>query len=169
MPRFLEYTLFFVVLLLLQVFLFDNLSLWVYIAPLPYVAFLVMLPPNTGRGLLVFLGFVTGVVLDFMTGTGGLHTIASTFTGFARPGIVAVTMGKDFWRDSGDVITRGNIRSGKWMRCSALMVLLHCIVFFMFEALSFRYFGHTLLKIVMSSAVTVLLVWFTGLLYPLKR
>lgn len=169
MRTFLEYTLFFLILLVLQVFLFDNLSIWIYLAPLPYVALLVLLPPNTPHGALVAVGFCTGAILDLITGTGGLHAIASTFTGFVRPGIANLTMGKDFWRDSGGTLARRDIRSPKWLQYSALLTLLHCVVYFMFEALTWKYFGHTLIKIAVSSSATILLVWFAGLIYPMRK
>jgi len=169
MHRILEYTLFFIALFLLQVFLFDNLSLSVYLAPLVYVSFLVLLPLNISHGLLVLIGFATGLILDVFTGTGGLHTIAATFTGFIRPGVVNLTMGKDFAKESGGVVTRRDIRSGKWLRYSAILTLLHCTVYFLFEALTWKYFGYTVLKIMLSSAFTVILVWFIGYIYPQRK
>lgn len=169
MHRFFEYTLFFLVVLLLQVFVFDNLSLSVYVAPMAYLAFMALLPLNTPHGLLVVIGFAAGVLLDFFTGTGGLHTIAATFTGFVRPGIVNLALGKDFWRDAGGVLSRRELMSGKWFRYSALLSVLHCFVYFMFEALSWQYFGHTLLKIALSSLSTVAIVWFAAYLYSLRK
>lgn len=169
MQRILEYMLFFAVLFLLQVFLFDNLSIWTYLAPLPYVALFVMLPLNIPHGWLILTGFCAGVILDFFTGTGGLHTIASTFTCFVRPVTVNITMGKDFWRDSGGTLSHREIKSWKWLRYAAVLTLLHCTVYFLFEALTWQYLIHTALKIAASSVVTILLVWFTGLIYPLRR
>ena len=169
MHRILEYTIFYIALFLLQVFLFDNLSLSVYLAPLVYVSFLVMLPLNMKHGLLVIVGFVAGLILDIFTGTGGLHTIAATFTGFIRPGIVNITMGKDFSKESGGIVTRRDIKSSKWLRYSAILTLLHCAIYFMFEALTWKYFGYTLLKILLSSAFTVILVWFIGYIYPQRK
>ncbi len=169
MQKVTEYSIFFAVLLLLQVFLFDNISISIYAAPLVYVALLVMLPFNTPHGLLVFIGFAVGIILDFFTGGGGLNTIAATFTGFIRPVVLNITMGRDFWREVGGTLTRGEIRSGRWLRYSALLVMLHCAVYFMFEALTWRYFGYTLLKIALSGMVTMIIVWFIGIIYPFNK
>lgn len=169
MRNFFKFTLLFAVLAVLQIFVFDNMRLWIYLALLPYVAFFVLLPLNIPHGWLIVIGFVAGAALDLLAGTGGLHAIASTFTGFVRPGVFNVTMGRDFWRDSGGALSRREIRSGKWFRYAALLTFLHCAVFFLFEAMTWRYFGHTALKIIIGSAGTIPLVWLAGLLYPVRR
>ena len=169
MRKFLEYTLFFIILLVVQVMLLDNLNLSMYISPLAYVAFLVLLPLGTPHGLLVIIGFAAGVVLDFFLGTGGLHAIASTFTAFVRPGIMNLTLGRDFARDSSGVFTRREMLTPKWIRYTAVLTILHCAVYFLFEALTWKYFGLTLLKIVLSSVVTALIAIFIGAYYPVKR
>lgn len=169
MREFLEYTLFFVILILLQVFVFDNITLSMYVTPLAYVAFLVMLPFNINSGLLLLLGLITGVVMDFFMGTGGLNTIASLFTAFARPGIINLVFGRDFVREGGGIFTRKDIISGKWFRYSCIVVFLHCLIFIFFETLSFAYIVHTLIKILFSSIITTLIVWFAGSVYPIRR
>ena len=60
MYRFLEYTLLFVIVVLLQIFLFNNLNLSVYVNPLVYIAFVVMLPMEINRAALLLLGFLLG-------------------------------------------------------------------------------------------------------------
>ena len=73
MYRFLEYTLLFVIVVLLQIFLFNNLNLSVYVNPLVYIAFVVMLPMEINRAALLLLGFLLG---------GEQETIASVLMGF---------------------------------------------------------------------------------------
>lgn len=162
-----EYIIFFVVLVLLQVFLFDNINLSIYISPLVYVAFIVMLPLNINHALLLLLGLVTGVAMDFFTGMGGLNTIACLATSFLRPAVLNLTIGKEVVREGGAPLPR-DLGMGRWLRYVSLLVLVHCIVFFGFEAMTLHYIVFTLLRMVCSAAVTIVLVWFTGMLYPGK-
>ncbi len=167
MNRFLKYTVLLAVLLLLQIFLFDNLSLSVYITPLIYTAFFVMLPADINSGLLLGLGFATGIAADFFMGTAGINTIASLAVCFARPAIINLTLGKETSRESNTPIPREQ-GAKRWLRYAALLVLIHCTVFFLCESLSLHYIWFTLLRTLCSSAVTLLIVWFIASIYPAR-
>ena len=89
MHRVVEYTLMFIVLVLLQVFLFDNLNLSPYCYPLVYVGFILLLPVTLLPAWTLLLGFAIGAVTDLLSGTPGLHTIAATATAFCRRAMAA--------------------------------------------------------------------------------
>ena len=61
MHRTLPYISLFVVTVLLQVFLFDNLSISIYLNPLVYVAFVALLPLDTPPVALLASGLAMGV------------------------------------------------------------------------------------------------------------
>ena len=60
MHRTLPYISLFVVTVLLQVFLFDNLSISIYLNPLVYVAFVALLPLDTPPVVLLASGLAMG-------------------------------------------------------------------------------------------------------------
>lgn len=60
MYRTLPYVALFAVSALLQVFLFDNLAISVYLNPLIYVAFIILLPLDIPPVVLLLLGLLTG-------------------------------------------------------------------------------------------------------------
>ncbi len=163
MYRVLEYALFFVTLLLLQVFLFNNLNLSVYINPLVYVAFVLLLPMELAPVWVLALGFAMGAATDVMTGMAGLNTIATLVTAFGRRQMMMLMIGKETVGEGG-IPCSARIGTSKFVRYVSLAVLLHCLVFFTFEALTFSYFHLTLLKTVLSSAITVALVCFSQFL-----
>ena len=68
MHRTLPYISLFVVTVLLQVFLFDNLSISIYLNPLVYVAFVALLPLDTPPVALLASGLAMGVTMDFAMG-----------------------------------------------------------------------------------------------------
>lgn len=153
---------------LLQVLLFDNLNLSIYITPLAYIAFFVLLPINTPRLLFLILGLVMGVTMDMMMGTSGLNTIASLATGYLRPWMAAAMFGKDAEREGETPLPRTHGR-GKWLRYTALLTGLHCLLFFMFEAMSLHNLIFTLTRAVCSGAVTFAAIWFIGSIYPVRK
>ena len=75
----------FVVAVLLQIFVLDNISLGVYFHPLLYSVFIILLPVDTKPVWVVLTSALLGVVMDAMTGTDGLNVIAATAVGVLRP------------------------------------------------------------------------------------
>lgn len=163
MYRVLEYTLFFVTLLLLQVFLFNNLNLSVYINPLVYVAFVLLLPMELASVWVLLLGLAIGAATDLMTGMAGLNTIATLVTAFTRRQTMMLMIGKETVGEGG-IPCSGRIGGGKFVRYASLTVLLHCLVFFTFEALTFSHFHLTLLKTALSAILTVVFIYFAQFL-----
>ena len=165
MYRTLEYTILFVVMALLQVFLFSRIGVSVYIHPLAYVAFIILLPMEIAPLLLLTLGLLMGVTMDVFMGPAGINTIATLFVAFCRPTLLA---GKDEVKDGGiPNVNRLGIK--KFIKYASFMVLLHSTVFFIFETLSLHFFYLTLLRILLSSAVTLLLVYFCQRLFSVNR
>lgn len=162
MHRALEYILFFVAVVLLQALLFDNLLFSGLVVPLFYVVFVVLLPVKMERLWLLLLGVVLGVVMDVSMGTAGLNTIATTAVAFVRPWVMHLTIGKDVAHES--IPYGGAIDDRSFLLYAAMLVVAHEMLFFGFESLG----SHplfTLGKIILSSAVTVGLVWVTARLF----
>lgn len=83
MYRLLEYGILFFVMVILQVFLFSRIGISIYVNPLVYIAFLILLPMEIAGALLLVLGMVLGMTVDFFMGTAGINTIATLFAAFA--------------------------------------------------------------------------------------
>lgn len=164
MYRFIEYAIFFVVLMALQVFLFDNLNLGMYVYPMAYVAFVLLLPMETRPVWVLLLGLLTGVVVDAATGSAGLNTIAMLATAFLRRPVMTAVAGKDSVGEGG-IPCSDKIGTGKFFRYAAFMAGIHCIIYFGFETLTMKYIYLTLIRTALSWAVTVGLVWLTQYLF----
>lgn len=168
MRRILEYVALFLVLTLLQVFLFDNLNISMYLYPLVYVGFILTLPMNINHAALLLLSLFTGVFVDLFAGTYGLNTIASLATGFFRPFVLNVTLGKDVVREGGMPLPL-TVGRTSWFRYAVILISIHCLVFFLFEALTFKYIWFTLLRAAGSIASTTLIIWFLAMLFPVGK
>lgn len=167
MYRTYPYLLLFAVTVLLQVFLFDNLSISVYLNPLVYVAFILLLPLDTLPVVLLGAGLATGVTMDFAMGSAGVNTIATLLVAFVRPGVAGMLYGRENAREGG---TPSPERLGVrvYLQYVAVLVVLHHAVFFAFEALSWAHAVHTLARIVASSLLTVAAVWLITQLFTAK-
>lgn len=95
MYRTLQYALLFLVAALLQIFLFNNLSLSVYLNPLVYVVFIALLPMETTPIRMLLAGLAMGLAMDWTMGAAGVNTIATVFVAFVRIHLLNFVCGKE--------------------------------------------------------------------------
>ncbi len=167
MVRTLPYLLLFAAAVLLQVFLFDNLTISVYFNPLVYIAFVLLLPLDTPHVGLLAAGLALGVTMDFAMGAAGVNTIATLFVAFVRPWVLGLFTGRDDAREGG-VPSPERMGPRKFVHYLVVAVLLHHTLFFLLEALSFSHLMHTALRIAVSSACSVLFIWLIARLFTAK-
>ena len=83
----------FIILVLFQVFIFNQINLFGYINPLVYLLFMVNYRFDGNQTFFIFLGFLLGFSIDLMSQTGGAHTIASLTVSFLRPLLIRNAFG----------------------------------------------------------------------------
>ena len=159
MQKNLIYTGAFLTLVLLQIFLIDNISLSVYFHPLIYVAFIILLPLNTKPIWMVSLSALLGLTIDVMTGMGGLNVIASTAIGFLRPFIVKLVTGHALGTDAADTALN-RIPEKNFRLYIIAMIGLHSTIYFFLESLSLLHILHTLLRLIVSDIAAVLFIYY---------
>ena len=72
-------------LVLLQVLVFNNIEVFSFITPFIYILFIILLPFETPRWLILVLGFLLGVCIDIFSNSGGIHTAATVFIAYLSP------------------------------------------------------------------------------------
>ena len=85
MNKTIKYTLQFILLILIQVFVLNNINLFGYLKPYLYILFLIIYHFNNNQSETIFLGFLLGFSLDLISQSSGAHTIACLTIGFLRP------------------------------------------------------------------------------------
>lgn len=74
----------FIILMLVQVLIINNVSLSGFVVPYIYLLFLFMLPTQTGRIPMLLIAFATGLTMDLFSNLLGFHTFACTAVAFFR-------------------------------------------------------------------------------------
>lgn len=167
MQRYLSYIGMFIGVVLLQIFLIDNISLGIYFHPLIYVAFIILLPLDMLPVWVVLLSATLGLTMDMMTGMCGLNVIAATATGFARMAIIGFTSGLNTGVDD-TIPALYRLPQKNLLTYIILMVLMHSIIYFVMESLSMAHMFHTLLRVIVSDVVCVVIVWYIVKLFVEK-
>ncbi len=154
MDRNSRYILLWIACIATQIFFFDHLMLSVWLNPLVYVAFILLLPLELAPVAVLGFGLLTGVTVDLLTGGCGLNTLATLPVAYLRRPLIEWLDGKDGLRDSG-IPSRYRLGNSFYFSYTVTLVVLHHALFFLLEALSWEHLPYTLLRTVAGAAVTV--------------
>lgn len=146
----------FVILVLVQVLALNNIQFLGFINPYIYILFILSLPVKFPRWLSLILAFILGLTIDTFSNTIGMHTFATVLIAFFRNGIIKLFTSIE--EGSNPVPSFYSFGVGAYIKYVVFMVLLHHSSLFFLEAFSFHNFWMTLLRILLSSFVTVLLI-----------
>jgi hypothetical protein len=157
----------FAVFILIQVYVLNKVPhLHRFIVPYLYFLFLLWLPFSISRIGLLVTGFITGMALDFFTMTPGLHAAACVLLAYARPFVINILTPKD--------PTEFNYREPSpramgwtpYLVYALVLTILHHTYLTLLEWLQFGSFLDLLVKIVSTTAISMLLIITTELLFP---
>ena len=158
----LRFGLIFILLILVQVLLLNNIQFSGYINPYVYIMFILLLPIEIPSWLLLLLSFSTGLIIDFFSGSPGMHTSATVLAGFVRPYILRIISPKDGYDSGSDPSML--IYGFRWFFFyTLLMVLVHHTALFYLEIFRFADFFRTMLRVLLStmfSMAFILLIEF---------
>jgi rod shape-determining protein MreD len=146
----LRFSLIFILLLLLQVLLFDNIQFSGYVNPYVYILFILLLPVDIASWLLLLICFATGLIIDFFNGSPGMHTSATVLAGFLRPYVLRIVSPSDGYESSSDPSMA--VYGFRWfLSYSLLIVLIHHTALFYLEVFRFADFFRTMLRVILST------------------
>ncbi|UII34773.1 Rod shape-determining protein MreD [Fulvivirga ulvae] len=153
---------------LVQVLLLQNLVLFDKSFCFLYVAFLLVLPVETGVLTLMTLGFILGISVDIFYDSLGIHAASCVFIMFIRNYWLNLLTPQGGY-DTGSMPT---VRLNGWQWFSfyalPLIFLHHCVLFFI-ESAGFGLFGFTLSKAFFSTWFTFAVILITQYLFYNKR
>jgi rod shape-determining protein MreD len=148
-----RYSLVFVLLVLLQVLLFNNIQFSGYVNPYVYIMFILLLPVEIPAWLLLILSFITGMIIDFYSGSPGMHSSATVLAGFVRPFILRSNSPRDGY-EPGAQPSMATYGFRWFLVYTVVMVLVHHTALFYLEVFRLADFFRTLLRVILSSAFT---------------
>jgi len=159
----------FIVLMAIQVYVLNKIDhLHRFITPYLYYIFILWLPFSVSRQWLLVIGFLTGLVLDYFTMTPGLHAAACTLIAYVRPFVIGILTP----RDSSEFNYREpSPRAMQWTPYAVyvfIITLLHHGYMVLLEWLDFGSLLDFLIKVVATTAISLLLIFTAEMLFPRK-
>jgi hypothetical protein len=159
----LSYSIAFVLMVLVQVWILNNIQLSGYINPYLYILFLLILPFGTAPAILIPAGFFLGLTIDLFMHTAGLHAAACVLAAFMRPVVLSLIAPGDGY-DNNQRPHVSVMGFGWFLRYVIIMVLLHHTALFYLEVFRFSDFFLTLARVLFSSFFTIVLILVTDIL-----
>jgi rod shape-determining protein MreD len=147
-----------VIVLLLQMLVFNNLHFLGICHPYIYILFLIALPIRIPQWIELLIGFGVGLIVDMFCGSPGVHTAACGFLAYLRPIFIRRTI-QDAERIS-MTIDGLSIGFNEYVKLVVLYTILHHTLVFLIEAWSLAHFWFLLAKIIVSSLFTIALLLF---------
>ena len=148
--------LIFVVLLLVQVLVFNHVHLFNCATPLLYIYVALLFPRNTPRWVALISCFVMGFLVDIVSNTPGVSMASLTFLGLIQPLVLKLFLQHDSADDMKPSMRTLGI--GRFVYYTILMVFVYCLLFFTLATVNFFNWIQWLESIVGSSIITIILI-----------
>ncbi len=155
----------FCVIILLQVFILNKITLhWftqpagALFNPFIYPLFILLLPFETPVWVLLVLGFSLGVTVDTFMTTAGMHACATVLIAYLRTNVLNALMPRNLSENINQQPSIKNMGWSPFLVYSGFLMLLHHSVYFSIESWSAFSFGPLLLKIVASFVTSMLFI-----------
>lgn len=156
----------FILFILLQVVVLSHMPpLHRFITPYLYFLFLLWMPFNTNRSLLLIVGFITGFSLDFFLNSPGLHAAPCVLIAFIRPFMITLLVPretKELGFGSPSVRTMGLAPYALYV---TVLTLFHHILLVLLQFMHFPSFSFFFGKILFTTLVSLVLIAITELLF----
>ncbi len=159
--------LIFAILILLQVLLFNRISIFGVATPILYIYFLLKLPLGRNRFYVIISGFLLGFIIDVFLNTPGMNAAATTIVATFRKPLLNLFYSKDEFEE----LVPGVYTGAAWfIKFTIFTVLLHQALLFFIESFTLFNVINTLIRIGASSLITLVLIFATdSLMYKREK
>ncbi len=143
-------------IVVLQVLLFNHLHIAIWGFPMVYILFLLNLSPRVPRWAELLIGCTVGLLMDVWYSSLGVHMAACVAIAFIRPILLSNTV-QDIERIK-DNITGGMIGVMEYAKCVIILTIIHHFIVFALEAWNFSQWWIVLLQTLISSIMTIFVI-----------
>ena len=132
-------------------------SYYGFVNPYIYILFILLLPFETPKVVLLFLAMLLGLSVDMFTDTLGMHASASVFMAFIRPYILLTISPRDGYEPG--TFPRAYYYGFIWFfKYSLILILLHHLFLFTVETFSFINYYLVIWRTILSTVFTSIAV-----------
>ena len=157
----------FILLVFVQVLILKNIEVGRFINPFLYVLFIIVLPFQTPRWLVLISAFILGITIDMFYDTAGMHAAATVFMAYIRPGILKLFSPRDGY-EFGTQPTIQYLGIPWFLSYTGILVISHHLILFYIEIFRFTEFFSTFFRVIISAVFSILLIVVVQYLFNRK-
>ena len=148
--------LLFAILILLQVLVFNQISVFGLATPFLYIYFFLKLPIGRNVFYVIIMGFLMGIIIDIFLDTPGINAAATTLIAAMRKPLLRLFFTKEEFENFVPGIYSA---LAPFIRFTVLTVVIHQTVLFGLEAFSLFNLDILVLRLVSSILLTLILIF----------
>lgn len=157
----------FILLLAVQIIIFNNMNFLGYISPFPYILFIILYPVNGNKSGLVLASFMLGLIMDMFSNSGGIHATACLVLAYFRPSIFKFAFGLSYEYQT---VKLNDVLTPERFSFILLSVVIHHFTLFILEAFQFSLILDILIRSLLSTIFTIIIcIIIIYLIKPNKR
>ena len=160
----------FVLLILVQVYVLYQIHLHKMVTPYLYFIFILWLPFNMNRSMQLLIAFALGFTLDSFRHNPGFHSAACVLIAYFRPFLVNLLIpqeGADGNYDEPSIKSMGGFLP--YFIYVTVLTIIHHGWLFLLEAWQFGNIWYFIVKTLLSTAISLILIIITELLFVRKQ
>lgn len=156
----------FILLVLVQVLVFNRLNFFGFINPMVYILFLFWYPIKENRPAFIALSFLLGLSIDFFSDTMAIHAAATVTIAYLRPAIMRFVFGINYEFQS---FKLSNTTRAQQFTFLALLILVHHLMYFSLEIFSFANVLLILKKVLSIGLASIILCLLFSSLFSVNK
>jgi rod shape-determining protein MreD len=157
----------FILLLAVQIIIFNNMTFLGFIIPLPYILFILLYPVNGNKSGLLIASFFLGLTMDIFSNSGGIHATSCLMLAYLRPSIFKFSFGISYEYQT---IKINDVLTPERFSFIFLAVVIHHTTLFILEAFQISFIWDILIRTLLSAVFTIIsCIIIIYLIKPKKR
>ena len=156
---------FYTIILIFQLFVFNQINLLGYITPFLYLIIFIHYKTSYNKTALLFLGFITGIIIDLSMQTYGCHTFATITICYFRAWIEKYSFGVNSNLPS--AMISGTQLTNR-LTFFAIIIFVHSSIYYSLIYFNIELFWTIVLNIIINSIITFIMIWLISQLISNK-
>ena len=144
----------FFLLLTAQIVIFNNIDLFGYINPFPYILFIILYPVNGNKPMLIISSFLLGITMDLFSNSGGVHAASCLILAYSRPYLFKFAFGLSYEYQT---VRINDILTPERFSFLLLAVIVHHFTLFILEVFQLSSLWDILLRTILGTLFTLLM------------
>jgi rod shape-determining protein MreD len=144
----------FFLLLTAQIVIFNNIDLFGYINPFPYILFIILYPVNGNKPMLIISSFLLGITMDLFSNSGGVHAASCLILAYSRPYLFKFAFGLSYEYQT---VRINDVLTPERFSFLLLAVIVHHFILFILEVFQLSSLWDILFRTILGTLFTLLI------------